>query len=102
MLYVIYGLIIIITIILYFQVKDKKEFINKLGKIMITSGIILLFLGLTINILLNTSLNNFNITKISLLLFKKFIYNSIILLVIGLIELLISKIINKCRTKVSS
>lgn len=97
MLYMIYGLIIIITIILYFLVRDKKEFINKLGKIMIISGIILLFLGLIINILLNTFLNNFDVIKISSLIFKKFIYNSIILLGVGLIGLLISIIINKRR-----
>lgn len=95
MLYIIYGLIILITIILYFLVKEKKEYLNKLGKASIISCIIILFLGLIINILLNTFLNNFNILKISSLIFEKFIYNSIILLVIGVIELLISKIIDK-------
>ena len=95
MLYIIYGLIILITIILYFLVKDKKEYLTKLGKTAIISGMIILSLGQIINIYLNTFLNNFNIEKISSIIFKKFIYNSIIILVIGLIEMLIIKIINK-------
>lgn len=102
MLYIIYGLIIVITIILYFLVKDKKEYINKLSKTMIISSIILLILGFIINILLNTFLNNFNITKISFIIFNKFIYNSIILLMIGLIGMLISKVTNKMKIKISS
>ena len=102
MLYIIYGLIIVITIILYFLVEDKKEYINKLGKIIIISSIILLILGFIINILLNTFLNNFNITKISSLIFNKIIYNSIILLMIGLIGMLISKVTNKMKIKISS
>lgn len=102
MLYIIYGLIIVITIILYFLVEDKKEYINKLGKIIIISSIILLILGFIINILLNTFLNNFNTIKISSLIFKRFIYNSIILLMIGLIGMLISKVTNKMKIKISS
>lgn len=99
MLYMIYGIIIIITIILYFLVKDKKEFLNKFGKTMIVSGIILFFLGMLIYILLNRFLDNFNIIKISLLIFKKILYNSIILLGVGLIGLLIGKIKNKKNMK---
>lgn len=102
MLYIIYGLIALISILLYFIVKDKTEYLNKLGKVAIISGVIILFLGLIINILLNTFLNNFNILKISSLIFEKFIYNSIILLVIGIILLLLSKIINKKKIKTSS
>lgn len=102
MLYIIYGLIILITIILYFLVKDKKEYPGKLGKVAIISGVIILFLGLIINILLNTFLNNFNILKISSLIFEKFIHNSIIILVVGVVLLLISKIINKKRIKIPS
>lgn len=95
MLYIIYGLIILIIILLYFLVENKKQYINKLGKATIISAVITLSLGLIISILLNTFLNRFNIVKISSLIFEKFIYNSIILLVIGIIEILISKILTK-------
>lgn len=102
MLYIIYGLIILIIIILYFLLKDKKEYLNNLGKITIISGIIILLMGIMINILLNIFLNNFNIVKISSLIFKKFINNSIILLALGIVELLISKTITRRNVKKSS
>ena len=95
MLYIIYGLIILITIVLYFLVNDKKEYINKLGKAALISGIIILLLGLMINISLNIFLNNFNTLKISSLIFQKFIHNSIIIIIVGIFLLLISKIKNK-------
>ena len=102
MLYIIYFIIILITLLLYLLVKDKKEFINKLGKTMIISGIIVLFFGIGISIILNKFLNNFNITKISSLILQKFIYNSILLLVVGLLEIFISKILTKKKIKVPS
>lgn len=95
MLYIIYGLIILITIILYFLVEDKKEYLSKLGKTTIISGIITISLGLSIKLFLSTFFNNFNIVKISSLVFEKFIYNSIILLVIGMVEIIISKLLSK-------
>lgn len=97
MLYIIYGLIFLIIVILYFLVEDKNKYISKLGKTTIISGIVMLFLGLIINILLSTFLNNFNIIKISSIIFEKFIYHSIILLVIGVVLLLISKMLNRRR-----
>lgn len=97
MLYIIYGLIFLIIIVLYFLVEDKNKYISKLGKTTIISGIVMLFLGLIINILLSTFLNNFNIIKISSIIFEKFIYHSIILLVIGVVLLLISKMLNRRR-----
>jgi len=100
-IYIIYGLIILVTVILYFLVKDKKEFMKKLGIITIISGIIILILGVISNIALNNFLNNFNITRITALLLQQFIYNSIFLLVLGLIELFISKIMNKKKIKSS-
>lgn len=95
MIYIIYGITILVTIILYFLVESKKDFVNKLGKTTIIAGIIVLGIGLISNIVLNNYLNKFNITKISSLIFKKFIYNSILFLVVGLIEIFISKIMNK-------
>ena len=99
-IYIIYLVIILATILLYFLVKDKKEFINKLGIVTIISGIIVLALGFILNLSLNTVLTNFNISKITSQVFRKFIYNSIILLITGILELLISKIINK-KKKIS-
>lgn len=94
-IYIIYAIIILVTIILYFLIKDKKEFLNKIGTITLTAGIITLILGLVLNIALNNFFSDFNIIKITTLLLSKFIYNSIFLLTLGVIEILISKLIQK-------
>lgn len=101
-IYIIYLVIILVTILLYFLVKDKKEFINKLGVATTISSIIVLVLGFILKLSLNTFLSNFNTTKITSQIFSKFTYNSIILLITGLIELLISKIMHKRKIKISS
>jgi len=101
-IYLIYLVIILVTVLLYFLVKDKKEFINKLGVATIISSTIVLVLGFILKLSLNTFLTNFNISKITSQVFREFIYNSIILLITGIIELFISKIINKNKLKVSS
>lgn len=94
---IIYVVIILVTILLYFLVKDKKEFINKLGLVTIISGIIVLSVGFILKLSLNTFITNFNISKITSQVFKQFTYNSIILLTVGIVELSISKIIKKRR-----
>lgn len=101
MINIIYILIISITILLYFLVKDKKEFLRKLGITSVVSGVIMLILGFISSITLTTFLNNFNIIKITLLILKRFLYSSIFLLVIGTIEIFISKVINKKKIKSS-
>ena len=90
MIYIIYGANILVTIILYFLVENKEDFVNKLGKVTIVSGILVLAIGLISNIVINNYLNNFNITRITALIFERFIYNSIVLLVAGLLEMFIS------------
>lgn len=102
MLYIIYAVTILITIILYFLVENKKDFINKLGKVTIISSIIVLLIGLLSNIILNNTLNTFNITRITALIFRKFIYNSIILLIIGITEIFISTKMKEKKKLVSS
>lgn len=91
--YIIYIIIILVTIILYFLLRNKKEFLKKLGIISIVVGIIMLLIGITINLTLNIYLNNFNITKVSKLLLNKFSNSSTLFLIIGIIELIISKLI---------
>ena len=102
MIYIIYAVTVLITIILYFLVENKKDFVNKLGKVTIISGILVLLIGLISNIALSNTLNNFNITRITALIFRKFIYNSIILAVVGLLEIFISTKMNLKSVRVSS
>ena len=102
MIYIIYVITITVTIILYFLVENKKEFVNKLGKVTIVSSILVLTIGLISNIVLNNYLNNFNITRLTALIFEKFIYNSILLLVVGFLEIFISTNMKEKKKKVSS
>lgn len=98
-IYIIYLLIILVTIILYFLVKDKKEFLRKLGITSIISGAIILILGFILNIAVNIFLNDFNTTRITVLILQRFIYNSIFFVSLGVIELILSKIINKKKRR---
>lgn len=102
MIYIIYASNILVTIILYFLVENKKDFVNKLGKVTIVSGILVLAIGLISNIVINNYLNNFNITRITALIFERFIYNSILLLVVGFLEIFISTNMKEKKKKVSS
>ena len=102
MIYIIYASNILVTIILYFLVENKKDFVNKLGKVTIMSGILVLAIGLISNIVINNYLNNFNITRITALIFERFIYNSILLLVVGFLEIFISTNMKEKKKKVSS
>lgn len=102
MIYIIYAITISVTIILYFLVENKKDFVNKLGKVTIVSGILVLAIGLISNIVINNYLDNFNITRMTALLFQKFIYNSSFLLVIGAVELFISLKMKEKKIQVNS
>ena len=102
MIYIIYGTTILITIILYFLVENKKSFLNKIGIATILAAVSVLIIGLMSNMLLNNNLNNFNITKITSIIFRKFIYNSILLLVVGIIEIFISKLMKKTSKNIKN
>ena len=102
MIYIIYGVTVLVTIILYFLVENKKDFVNKLGKVTIVSGILVLAIGLISNIVINNYLNNFNVTRITALIFERFIYNSIILLVVGLLEIFISTKMKEKKIRITS
>ena len=101
-IYLFYILIIPVIVILFFIVKNKKELFSRLGVVGIISGISLIVIGFVLNILFNTFLSNFNISKISSIIFNKFLYISIFFIGIGLIMIVISKIINRSSKKVSS
>lgn len=98
-MYLFYILITLLVVALFFLVKDKKELTSKLGIIGITSSISLIVIGLILKLLFNTFLNKFNITKISSLIFNKFLHISLFLLVIGLIMFIISKLLNRNNKK---
>ena len=93
-MYIIYILIITLHICLVFLVKDKTKLFKQLGIISLIYSILLICIGLILFILSSSLLSSINFIKVSSLIFTKFFYNSISLLILGLIEMLMSKMIN--------
>lgn len=94
-MYLFYILIFIIIVILLVIIKDKKIFLNKIGISGIISGVVLIIIYFLLNILFDTFLSDFNISRISWIILDKFIYIGIFFLVIGLIMMVVSKNIKK-------
>ena len=97
-IYLMYFLIIVITTIIFLLIGDKIKAIRLSGILTISSSILLIITTFIIKIFINNSINFVNLSFITNYLFIKFIYTSIILLIIGLLEILISKYMYKKNT----
>jgi hypothetical protein len=86
-----YFLILIITCIFFIIIKDKLKALKLTGIISLVSSIFLIGLTFIIKLIINSSIRFINISNITDYLFMKFVYTSLILLVIGVVEILISK-----------
>ena len=96
-LYFMYLLILIITFLLFIIIKDKTKALKLTG---ISSSILLVILTFITKIIINISVTTINISSITNHIFKKFLYTSLILFIIGLAEIMISKYIHtKKRVK---
>jgi len=91
--YLMYLLILILTSILFLIIKDKKKALKLTGILTISSAILLLTLIFIIRIILNTSVTSINISTITNYLFIEFANTSLILFILGVIEIIISKYI---------
>lgn len=92
-LYLIYLSIIILTFLLFVLIKDKIKALRLTGILTISSSILLIVISFIIKIFLNKSITLINISNITNYIFIKFIYTSLILFIIGIIEILLSKYI---------
>lgn len=92
-IYLIYFLILILTIIFFIIIKDKIKALRLTGVLTIISSIVLISLIFIIKIILNNNITFINISILTNYLFKKFTYTSLILFILGMIEILISKYI---------
>ena len=92
-LYLMYLLIFILTSILFIIIKDKTKALKITGIVTISSSILLILLTLIIKLIITNKFTQINISIIINYLFLRFIYTSLILFIIGLIEILISKYI---------
>ena len=99
-IYLFYILITIVIIILFFLVENKIDLLNKIAIVGIISSISLIVIGFILKFLFNVFLSNFNITKISSLIFNKFLNISVYFLGISVLLLIIFKIIKRKNKKV--
>jgi len=93
-LYIMHILILILTGILFMIVKDRLKALKITGIITTLSSIVLIVLTLITKIILTATIKSINISSIINYLINKLTYNSIILLIIGLVEILLSKYIS--------
>lgn len=101
-MYIFYILIILVIVILFFVVDNKKELFNKLGLSSVITGISLVMVALIINFLFSIFMGDFNIIKITSIIFNKFINVSIFFVGIGLVMIIINKIVSMYSKKTSS
>ena len=92
-IYIKYLLILILTIILFIIIKDKRKALNLTGILTISSSILLIIITYTIKTIIDMNLRSINLSIITNFLFMKFLINSLILFTIGILEILISKFI---------
>ena len=90
---IFYIIITILVVALFILSEDKTKLLNNLGIASIVSGIFLLVIGFVLRILIDIFINEFNIAKVSLLIFNKFLYTSIFSSLLGIISIIISKLI---------
>lgn len=92
-IYLMYALILILTLILFTIIKDKIKALKLTGILTISSSFIIIIITFIIKIILNTNITSINISTITNYIFLKFVNISLILFIIGLTEILTSKYI---------
>ena len=97
-LYLIYLSIIILTLIFFILIKDKIKALKLTGILTMSSSILLIILSFIIKIILTSNITTINISTITNYIFVKFIYTSLILFIIGIIEIILSKYIYSKKT----
>ncbi len=90
-IYLMYILIITITLVLYLILKDKRKALKLTGLLTILSSLITISLPFILKIIINKAITSINISVFTDYIFNKFLINSLIIFIIGLIELLLSK-----------
>lgn len=101
-LYFIYLLILILTILFFLLIKDKIIALKLTGILTISSAILLIIISFIIKYLLNSTITMINISNITKYIFIKFISTSIVLLVLGIVEIFISQYVYAKHEKVNS
>lgn len=90
-IYIMYSLIFAITLILFIIIKDKLKALRITGIITISSSILLATLSLVVKIIIGISITSINLSTITKYLFIKFLITSLMLLLLGILEIFLSK-----------
>ena len=98
-IYIIYSIIILLTILIYIIVKDKRKVFKLLGLLKIISSSILMVMSLIIKIIINNIITKINLSFITNYIIGKFMHISITLFIVGVIEIIISKTIHSKVTQ---
>lgn len=101
-MFILYLLIFSFVILLYLIVENKMFMLKNLSIISFVSGVFILLIGYVIKLVIKININFINISKISNLIFNRFLKNSIIFIFIGTVLFLIYKFIEIKKEKVKS
>lgn len=89
-MYILIFLILLIIIILNSLIKDKILLFKVYSITFLISSILILLMGLTIKYLIKINITFININKISNIIINKFIYISLLFLLLSIISFTIS------------
>lgn len=91
--YLLYLIIIVIVILLAMKIDDEKKILMVFGIVGISIGICVCLVGYILKLLIERRVNFINISKISGLIFNKFLMIGFISFLIGILCLLLRIII---------
>lgn len=94
-LYLMYALIIVISIVIITLLKDRQKALSLLGKITIITSIVMSVILIIINIILKNNINFINIRVFLNYISKEYMLNILYLYILGILELTISKYLSK-------
>lgn len=92
-MYIIYLLILLSLILLFLLVKDKISILKIIGITLISSGILITLLAITLKILIKTTIYYINLSQVTNIILNNFIIISIIFILSGLFSYTMYKLL---------
>lgn len=92
-MYIIYLLILLSLILLFFLVKDKISILKIIGITLISSGILITLLAITLKILIKITIYYINLSQVTNIILNNFITISIIFILSGLFSYTMYKLL---------
>lgn len=92
-MYIIYLLILLLLILLFLLVKDKISILKIIGITLISSGILITILAITLKILIKTTIYYINLSKATNIILNNFVIISIVFILSGLFSYTMYKIL---------